>query len=150
MLTAEALLAASSKARAAETWPGIIDLDAAQSDPRNPFWDRFRPDGLGPVETLHRCRRTGDWTAFWNRIDSAGRITLYLGGSARDADVAPANMEARAVLRDPPAVWTFTSPDDAVEAVFTAIVAGRLDSDEPDIMKKTEHGMIFYWCAKPI
>jgi hypothetical protein len=150
MLTAEALLAASSKARAAETWPGIVDLDVAQSDPRSPFWDRFRPEELGPVETLRRCRSSGDWTLFWSRIDSAGRITLYLGGSADDTGASMTNLKQDPVPSAPPKVWSFASPDDAVEAVFRAVVSGRLDSDEPDLMKKTEHGMIFYWCAKPI
>lgn len=150
MLTAEALLAASSKARAAETWPDIIDLDAAQSDPRSPFWSRFCPDELGPVETLRRCRSSGDWTPFWSRIDAAGRITLYLGGAAEDTGAAMTDRSPGPPPCPQPKVRSFSSPDDAVEAVFRAVVSGRLESDEPDLMKQTEHGMIFYWCKKQI
>ena len=119
-------------------WPGIFDVDEAQTGGCPGFWNRYFP-GEDPREILRRCDGLiPDWRLFWDRICPAGSLRFVVTGAYGKGERREG---------DPEEGYEYVSgeEEDFVVRVLEEVVKGRLASDDPSFFLRDGPDMVLIW-----
>lgn len=119
-------------------WPGIVDIDEAQTGGCPGFWNRYFP-GEDPREILRRCDGLiPDWRPFWDRICPAGSLRFV---------VADAYWKGERWKKDLGKGYEYVSgeEDDFVVRVLEDVVKGRLTPDDPSFFLRDSPDLVLIW-----
>lgn len=118
-------------------WPGIVDIDEAQTGGCPDFWSRYFPEA-DPIAIIRYCECRLDWMRFWNRICPAGQLRFAVTGACEEGE------HQKGVIEEG-CEYASGEEDDFVVRVLEEVVKGRLTSDDPSFFLHDGPDLVLIW-----